>query len=138
MFTSICFRLYWRLPLLQKYIQSLLCCFVKIERIILQSQIACHTILCLSQPRPLHSWIMETLDMTKELGLFYAFFLTVSLYIQWYQFIIIQVTLPTPSHWFPSSFMLVFKSLHLNSLDIVTLLTLKVVFVDHPTILKTI
>ena len=74
--------------------------------------------------------------MPKELGLFYAVSLTVQLYIQWEQFIILQVTLPTPCHQVPSNFMLAFKRLHLNLLNIVTLLTLKVVLGDHHTNLK--
>ena len=46
--------------------------------------------------------------MPKELGLFYVYFLTFRLYIQLYQFIIVQVTLPTLYQQVPSSFMLVF------------------------------
>ena len=34
----------------------------------LQSQIACHAFLCLSQPRLLLNWLMETRDMPNELG----------------------------------------------------------------------
>ena len=75
--------------------------------------------------------------MPKELGLFYVF-PSLSHYIQWDQFIIVQVTLPIPSHQAPSNYVLVFKKLHLNLLNIVTLLTLKVVLGDHPTRLKTI
>ena len=52
------------------------------------------------------------------------------------QFIIVQVTLPTPPHWLTSNFMLVFKSLNMNLLNIVTLLALKVVLGDHPNRLK--
>ena len=81
---------------------------------------------------------METRYMPKELGLFYVVFLTVPLYIQWEQFIIFQVTLPTPSYKVPSNLMLVFKSFYLNLLNIVTLLTLKVVLGDHTIRLKTI
>ena len=99
----------------------------------LQSQIACHTFLCLSPPRPLWNWIMETQDITKLLGLFYVAFLTVQLYIQFGQFIIVQVTLPTLYNQAPSSFILFVKSLHLKLLNILTLLTLKVVLVDHST-----
>ena len=47
MLTSICFRLDWLLPLLQKFIQSLLCCFINIEEIMLQSQILCRNFICL-------------------------------------------------------------------------------------------
>ena len=71
--------------------------------------------------------------MPKELGLSYVVFLTVRLYVQLDQFIIVQVTLPTLYHQVPSSFILVFKRLYLNLLNIVTLLTLKVVLGDHPT-----
>ena len=81
---------------------------------------------------------METRDMPKELGLLYVAFLTVQLYIQLEQFIIVQVTLPTLYHHVPSSFILFFKSLHLNLLKILTLLTLRVVLGDHPTRLATI
>ena len=81
---------------------------------------------------------METRDMTKELGLFYVAFLTVPLYIQLDQFIIVQVTLPTLYHQVPSSFILVIRRLHVNLLNIVTVLTLKVILGDHPTRLATI
>ena len=76
--------------------------------------------------------------MPKELGLFYVVFLTVPLYIQWDHFIIFQVNSPTPSHQVPSNFILVFKALRLNLLNIVTLFTLKIVLGDHPTRLKTV
>ena len=69
---------------------------------------------------------METLDIPKELGLFYVTFLNVPLYIQWDQFIIFQVTLPTPYQQVPSNFMLAFKRLCLNLLNIVYFLNLKV------------
>ena len=98
----------------------------------LQSQNACHTFLCLSPPRPLRNWLTETRDMPKELGLFYVAFLTVQLYIQLEQFIIFQITLSTIYNQMPSSFILVLKRLHLNLLNIVTLLTLKIVLGDHP------
>ena len=52
-FTSTFFRLDWCLPLFQNFIQSLLCCFINTEERMLQSQMVCHTFLCLSQPRPL-------------------------------------------------------------------------------------
>ena len=68
------------------------------------------------------------------MSLFYLF----KLYIQWDQFIIAQVTLPTLSHQVPSNFMLVFKSLYLNLLNIVNFLTLKFVIGYHHTRLKTI
>ena len=71
--------------------------------------------------------------MPKELGLFYVDFLTVPFYIQWDQFIIFQVTFKTPYHQVPSNFMLGFKILHMNLLNILTLLTLKVSLGDHPT-----
>ena len=76
--------------------------------------------------------------MPKELGLFFVAFLTVQLYIQLDQFIIAQVTLPTLSRPVPSNFVLVLKGFYLNLLNIVTLLTLKVVLGDHPTRLATI
>ena len=104
----------------------------------LQSQISCHTFLCLSQLKPLWNWLMETRDIPKELGLLYIASLTIKLYIQWDQFNIVQVTLPTPSHKVPSNFMLVLKLLHLTLLNIVTLLNLKVVLGDHHTRLTTI
>ena len=81
---------------------------------------------------------METRDMLKELGLLYVAFLTVRLYTQLDPFIIVQVTLPTLYHQVPSSLILVLKRLHLNLLNIVTLLALKVVLGDHPTRLATI
>ena len=74
--------------------------------------------------------------MPKELGLFDVTFLTVSLYIQWDQFIIVQVALPTPSNKVPSNVILDFKRLRMNLLNIVTLLKLKSVLGDHPTSLK--
>ena len=81
---------------------------------------------------------METQEMIKELGSFYVAFLTVQLYTHLEQFIIVQVTLPTLYHQVPSSFILIFKRLRLNLLNIVTFLTLKVVLGDHPTRLATI
>ena len=53
MLTSRCFKLDWWSPLLQSFIKYLLCCFTKTEERMLQSQIAFHTFLCLSPPRPL-------------------------------------------------------------------------------------
>ena len=104
----------------------------------LQSQIACHTFLCLYQPRPLWNWLMVKQDMTKELGLFYAAFLTVPFYNQWDQFIIFQVALPTPSHQGTSKFMLDFIRLRLNHLNILTCLTLRIILVYQPNRIKTI
>ena len=75
---------------------------------------------------------MEKREIPKELGLFYVIFLTVPLYIQRYQFIIVQFTLPTPSYIKKRNTRLVFKMLHMK-LNIVVLLTLKVVPGDHPT-----
>ena len=46
---------------------------------------------------------------------------------------VFQVTLPILYHQVPSSFILVFKRLYLNLLNIVTFLTLKVVLGDHST-----
>ena len=136
--TSRCFKLDWWSPLLQFFLQYLLCCLINTEEQMLQSQIACHTFLYLYPHLPLLNWLTKTRDMTKELGLFYVAFLTVRLYIQLDQFIIIQVTLPTLYHQVNSSFILVLKRLHLNILNIVTFLTLKVVLGDQPTILVTI
>ena len=81
---------------------------------------------------------METWDILKELGLFFAVFLVVPLYIQWDLFIIVQFAIPAQYHQFPSKIILVLKSLHLNLLNIMILLTLKVVLGDHPTRLETI
>ena len=74
----------------------------------------------------------------QVIGIIYVPFLTVLLYNQWEQFMIVQVTLPTPSHQAPSNFKLAFKRLYLNFLNIVALLTLKVVLGDYPTRLETI
>ena len=98
MLKSRCFSLDWCLPFIQKFIQYLLFCFINMEERMLQSQTACHTIICFSKPRPLQNWLMETWDMPKELGIFYVSFQTVPLCIQWDQFIIFQVTLPKSSH----------------------------------------
>ena len=138
MLTYRCFKLDWWSPLLQNFIQYLLCYFIKTEEQMLQSQIACHPFLCLSPPRPLWNWLMETQDMPKELGLFNFAFLIFRLFIQLGQFIIVQVTLPTLYHQVPSSFILVLKRLHLNLLNILTLLNLKVVLGGHHTRLTTI
>ena len=121
MLTSRCFKTDRWSPLLQDFIQYLMCYFTKTKERILQSQIACHTFLCLSPPRPMWNWLMETRDMPKELGLFYVAFLTVRLYIKLDQFIIIQVTLPTLYHQVPSNLILVFKILHLNDFNKVTM-----------------
>ena len=69
---------------------------------------------------------------------FYVTLLTVSLYIQWDKFIIVQVTVSTPSNQVTSNFMLDFKRLRLNLLNILTLLTLKINIGDHNTRLTTI
>ena len=71
--------------------------------------------------------------MPKELGLFCVFFLNIPLYIQWNQFTIVHVTLPTQYYWLTSTFMLVFRRLQINILNIVTFLNLKVILGDHPT-----
>ena len=60
MLTSIFFKLDCWLPLLQNSIYSILFCFINMEEKMFQSQIACHTFLFLSQPRPLWNWLMET------------------------------------------------------------------------------
>ena len=130
---SRCFRLgYWSL-LYQVLIQYLMCCLIKTEEKMLVSQIPCHAFLCYSQPKLMWNWPMETWDIPKELGLFYVVLLTVPLYIQWYQFIIVHLTLPTISYWVLSNFMMVLNFLHLNLLKIVILLTLRVILGDHPT-----
>ena len=59
--------------------------------------------------------------MPNELGLFYVALLTVPLYIQWDQLIIVEITLPTPSYQVTSNFMLDLKRLRLNLLNILTL-----------------
>ena len=109
MLTSRCFNIDWWSPQLQIIIHYLLCCFINMDERMLWSQIACHTFICLSQTRPLWKWPMETRDMHKELGLCYVAFLTIGLYIQLYQFIIVQVNLPTLYHQVTSSFILVLK-----------------------------
>ena len=58
MLTSILFRIDWWLPLFQYFIQSLLCCFINMGELMLQSQIVYHTFLCLPQPSPLWNWLM--------------------------------------------------------------------------------
>ena len=101
MLTSRCFSIDWCSLLIKNFIQSLLCCLMNIEEQMLQSQILYHTFLCSPKPRPLWNWITETRYMPNELRLLNLIFLTVPLYIQWDQFIIVQVTLPTPSHQVP-------------------------------------
>ena len=64
----------------------------------LMSKIACSIFIRLYQLMTLGSQLMETLDIPKELGIFYVFLLTVPLYILWDQFITFQVTLITPPH----------------------------------------
>ena len=120
MLTSRFFKLYWWSPLLKIFIQYLLCCFINMEVRMLQSKIACHTFLCLYQPRPLWNWLMETRDMPKELGLFYVAPPNIWLYIQLDYFIISQFTLTTLSHQVPSNFILMLKRLNVNLLNIVT------------------
>ena len=68
------FRIDWWLPLLKNVIQSLLGCLIKMEEQMLQSQISCHTFLCLSQLRPLWNWLIETRDMTKKWVLFMSIY----------------------------------------------------------------
>ena len=77
------FRFYLWSLLPQKLIQSLPCCFINIEEKILLSQISCYKFLCSSQSMTLRHWLMETVDITKELVLFYVVFVTVTLYIRW-------------------------------------------------------
>ena len=69
----------------------------------------------------------------QGIGIFYAALLTVRIYPPLDQCISVQVTLLTLNHKVPSSFILFFKRLHLNLLNIVTLSTLKVFLGDHPT-----
>ena len=76
--------------------------------------------------------------MPMVLGLFSVAFPTVQLYTQLDQFIIVQVTLPKISHQVPSNFMLGFKRSHLNLLNTVTFLNLKVVLGDKYIITRTI
>ena len=72
----------------------------------------------------------------QGIGIILCHFLTVPLYLQWYQFIIFLVTLPTPSHQVLSYFMLAFKGLLLNLFNIVNLFTPMVVLRYHLTRLK--
>ena len=65
----------------QKLLQYQLCCFIKTEEKMLELQIACLIFICLSQPRSIRNWITATRNMTNKLGLFYALFLTVLLFI---------------------------------------------------------
>ena len=78
----------------------------------------------------------ENMRHAQGIGLFYVILLTVPSYIRWKQFLILQVTLQTPSHQVSSKCMLVFKGLHLNLLNIVILLTFKSVLWYYPTRLK--
>ena len=118
MSTSRWFKIDWWMPPLQNFIPYLLCCLINMEERVLQSQIGCHTFPCLYQPRPQSNWLIEKQEMTKGLGLFYVALLTVPLYTQLEQFIIVQVTLPTLSYQATTNFMLVLKRLHLNLLNI--------------------
>ena len=74
----------------------------------------------------------------QVIGSIFCRLLTVPLYIQWNQFIIVQVTLTTPPHQVPSNFIPAFKMLCLNLLNIVILLNLTVFLGYHPNRLKTI
>ena len=84
------------------------------------------------------NYLMKKQDIPKELELFYVALITVPLYTQWEQFIIVQVTLTTPYHQFTSNFMLYLKRLRLNLLNILTLSTLKINLGNPPTKLKKI
>ena len=53
MLTSRWSKIDWWSPLLQNFIQSLLCFFINMEERMFQSRIACHNFLYLSQPRTL-------------------------------------------------------------------------------------
>ena len=81
---------------------------------------------------------MTTWDMPKGLGLFYVIFLTDPLYVQWGNFITVQVTLKIPSHLVPLNFLLGFKILRLNLLNIVIFLTLWAVLGGQPPRIRTI
>ena len=63
----------------------------------------------------------------QTVGIIYVIFLIIPLYIKWSHFNIVQVTLLTPYHQVPSNLMLVFKRFCLNLLNIVALLTLRVI-----------
>ena len=65
---------------------------------------------------------MATWDIPKELGSFYADYITVPLYIMWDQFITFQVTRKTPYHWVTLKFMLDLKRLDHNLLNILYVL----------------
>ena len=134
MLTSRCFRIDWWSPLIKIFIQSILCCFINMEVQMLQSQILCHTFICLSQPRPLQNVPTGSTGHAQGIGIIYVDFLTVPLYIQWDQLIIVQVTLPKPYHQVSTNFILDFKSICLNLINMLTLLTLKAVLGYHPTI----
>ena len=67
---SVQFKLDYWLLLPYKFIQYLLFCFINMEETMLESQIACHTFLCLSEPRPMLNWLTKTRDIIKELGSF--------------------------------------------------------------------
>ena len=75
---------------------------------------------------------------TQVIGIILCRFPNFSIIYSETKFIIIQVTRLTPSHQVPSSYVFGFKRLGLNLLNIVTLLTLKVIIGDHPNRLKTI
>ena len=59
----------------------------------------------------------ENMGHEQVIGIVLCFPLTVPLYIQWEQFIVVQVTLPTPYHQGKSNIMLAFKMLHMNLLN---------------------
>ena len=94
--------------------------------------------LCLSQPSPMWNWLMATHDIPKELVLLYIVFLNDPLYIQWDQFITVQITFPIKYNLVTLNDILVFKRLCMNLLNIVILWILKVVLGGHPVRLRTI
>ena len=53
----------------------------------------------------------------QVIGIIFVVFLTVPIYIQWEQFIIIRVTLSTLSHQVPTNFMLVFHNVRSETLE---------------------
>ena len=84
---------------------------------------------------------METRYMSKKLGLFYVVFQYFQVYILWWQFINICVTLPIPSHRVSLNVFLVFKKLWLKFLNMIILWALMAILGGHtiePIILWTI
>ena len=76
--------------------------------------------------------LISTREIPNALGIFFVVFLVATLYIHWDQFISVHVSISIPSHWVTFNVVLVFKRLNLNLLNILILLTLKVVLGSHP------